>query len=182
MPEQRDLYQEFIGVYLSLFRFHEEGSMRRQVNAQELIERYQELLSLQWTAAFPELATLDLSLAQVNVLFWLASRGTSTVVDIANQFRTSLSIAGNLIDRLAEVGLVVRLEDSEGQRPTYVELTGQGKVLTESLLSGLQQRAMVVFQTLEEEDRKALIQGLQTIIRALRATDPSRSEGSLADF
>jgi DNA-binding MarR family transcriptional regulator len=167
MPEQRDLHREFIEVYLSLFRLHEEGSMRQQVNAQELIDSYQKLLSLQWTAVFPELVTFDLSLAQVNVLFWLANRGVSTEVDVADQFRTTLSIASNLIDRLVQVGLAVRSEDSKGLRHTYVELTRQGKELTESLLSGLQQRAMVVFQALDEDDLKVLMQGFQTIIRVL---------------
>ncbi len=167
MPEQRDLHQEFIEVYLSLFRLHEEGSMRRQVNAQELIDSYQKLLSLQWTAVFPELVTLDLSLAQVNVLFWLAGRGVSTVVDVADQFRTTLSIASDLIDRLAQVGLAMRSEDSEDRSHTDVELTRQGKVLAESLLSGLQRHAMVVFQALDEDDLEALIEGFRTIIRIL---------------
>lgn len=167
MPEQRDLHQEFVEVYLSLFRLHEEGSMHRQVNAQELIDSCQKLLGLHWTAVFPELVTFDLSLAQFNVLFWLASRGISTVVEVADQFRTTQSIASNLIDRLAQVGLAVRSEDSGDWRQAYIELTRQGKVLTESVLSSLQQRLMAVFQALGEDDLEALVQGFQTIIRVL---------------
>lgn len=168
MPEQHDLHQEFIEVYLSLFRLHEEGSKHRQVTAQELIDSYQKLLSLHWAAVFPELVTLDLSLAQFNVLFWLASRGVSTVVDVAEQFRTTQSIAGNLIDRLAQVGLVVDSGDSGDQHHTSVELTRQGKVLTESLLNSLEQRMKVVFQALDEDDLETLVQGFQTMIRVLR--------------
>ena len=97
MQEQHDLHSEFIEVYSSLFRLREEGSMRRQVNVQELIDSYWKLFSLHLITVFPELVTLDLSLVQVNVLLWLDSRQTSAIGDIANQFGTTSSVASHLL-------------------------------------------------------------------------------------
>lgn len=167
MQEQHDLYSAFIEVYSSLFRLREEGSMRPQVNVQELIDSYRKLFSLHLTTVFPELVTLDLSVVQFNVFLWLDSRRASTVGDVANQFGMTLPVASHLIDSLVQVGLAVRLEDSGDWRRTYVELTGQGKALAESLLGGLQQRAVVLFQELDEDDQGALVQGFQAIIRVL---------------
>lgn len=168
MSEPRDLHPELIEVYLSLFRLREEGSMRPQVNVQELLDNYRKLLSLRLTTVFPELLTLDLSLAQVNVLFWLETRGVSTLGDVVDQFELTLSHASRLIDHLIQAELVASSGDAEDRRRTYIELTSQGRALIESLLASLEQRSVVLLQGLDEDEQGALVRGFQVILRVIR--------------
>ena len=176
MLGENNLHQRFIEVYSSLFRLREEGSIGRKVNIQELMNVCRMLFSLLPAASVSEWVTLELSLAQVNVLIWLSNREITTTEDIANQFGIGLPIASHLIDRLTQVGLVARSEDTGDQRDTFIALTRRGKELSESLWVSLQRRAVALLQALDEDDLIALTKGFQAITQVLDNKLVERSE------
>ena len=167
MLGENNLHQQFIEVYSSLFRLREEGSIGWQVNVQEHIDVCWMLFSLLLTAVIPDWITLDLSLTQVNVLIWLANRQITTTEDIANQFGMNLPAAGHLLDRLTQVGLVARSQDTGDQHGTFVVLTSRGKELSESFWGSFQRGAVVLLQALDEDDQLAFTKGFQAITRLL---------------
>lgn len=167
MLGENNLHQQFIEVYSSLFRLREEGNIGWQVNVQEHIDVCWLLLSLLLKAVIPDWETLELSLTQVNVLIWLANREITTTEDIANQFGMSPLAASHLVDRLIQVGLVARSQDTGDQRDTFIALTSRGKELSESFWMSFRWRAVVLLQTLYEDDQLALTKGFQAITRLL---------------
>ena len=176
MLGENNLHQRFIEVYSSLFRLREEGSISRKVNIQELMNVCRMLFSLLPAATVSEWVTLELSLAQVDMLIWLFNREITTTEDIANQFGMGLPTASHLIDRLTQVGLVACSEDTGDQHDTFVALTRRGKELSESLWVSLQRRAVALFQALDEDDLIALTKGFQALTQVLGNELVERSE------
>src|SRR5579884_4451494 len=81
---------------------------------------------------------LDLSIAQVRVLFVLTRLHTATVSGIAEELGVGLPTASHLIEKLVRTGLVERSEDPKDRRYTLVRLTRAG----EDLIGHLSQRRL----------------------------------------
>lgn len=79
--------------------------------------------------AFPH----DLTMRQLHVLVAASRPEGVTVHELAETLGTSAPTASGLVNRLADKGLVTRVEDDEDRRVRHVQLTGQGTETLQAL-------------------------------------------------
>jgi MarR family transcriptional regulator, organic hydroperoxide resistance regulator len=129
----------------------------------------QEFFHLAHAEAAAEWLRLDLTMAQVKLLFALAGALPLTVGGLAQQLGVTLAAASHLIDRLVQSGFVERYEDVQDRRRTIVRLTGEGAGLVARLRQETGDRIHDWFAALSADDLAALTQGLQGLLTAARA-------------
>ncbi len=129
----------------------------------------QEFFHLAHAEAAAEWLRLDLTMAQVKLLFALAGDSPLTVGGLAAQLTVTLPAASHLIDRLVQIGLVERCEDAQDRRRTLVRLTGAGAGLVGRLRQETGGRIREWFAALPDEDLAALVQGLQGLLTVAHA-------------
>jgi len=69
----------------------------------------------------------DPTLAQIRALFVLHTQGDSTLKQMAAGLGCSTAAASELADRLVEMGLLTREQDSEDRRRVVISLTGEAR-------------------------------------------------------
>jgi DNA-binding MarR family transcriptional regulator len=128
---------------------------------------------MQRTAA-AEWGSLELTAAQLKVLFTLVFEGQATIGTIAHTLNISPPTASHLVDRLVQAGLAERVEHSTDRRYTLAHPTSQGGTLVrrcrlDHLQSWLAQ--------LDEPDLAALRQGLKALLHVMQLASSPRSGG-----
>lgn len=88
------------------------------------------------TAAAPQWAHLDLTMAQLKVLFVLHEEGGLPVSALAQRLGGKLPAVSLLVDRLVHAGLVRRSHDQIDRRRVLLELTPKALQLTRRLNEG----------------------------------------------
>jgi DNA-binding MarR family transcriptional regulator len=116
----------------------------------------------------PALETLDLSMAQLKVLFAVSCRGPLTVSELAERLAISPPTASHLVERVVQLGLVTRREDERDRRRTLVELTERGEALLRQLRQGSEQAWRDLLVQLSPEDLEALLRGVRALVSAVR--------------
>lgn len=115
------------------------------------------------------LQQLDLTLAQVRVLFTLATEGPATIGKLAELLGVGQPTASHLVDRLVHARLVARAEDPNDRRYTVARLTSRG----EEMISILHQERRDVLRSwlarLNADDLAALLRGIQALAHACEA-------------
>ncbi len=112
------------------------------------------------------LKNIDLTLAQLRTLAILAEEGPLVIGQIAQRLGIGLSTGGHLVDRLVQAGLAERAEDAEDRRRTVARLTPAGEDVYTQLRIG-PQRMQALLREMDEDDLKALLQGLSAINRVI---------------
>lgn len=79
-----------------------------------------------WIEAVPD-AWEGASAAQAGLLFLLATRGTVTIGEVAQELQVAPAAVTNLSKRMAAAGLVARVADPLDARVTRLGLTAQGE-------------------------------------------------------
>src|SRR5436305_569032 len=112
------------------------------------------------------LKNMDLTLAQLRTLAILAEEGPLVIGQIAQRLGIGLSTGGHLVDRLVQAGLAERAEDAEDRRRTVARLTPAGEDVYTQLRIG-PQRMQALLREMDEDDLRALLQGLSAINRVI---------------
>ena len=112
------------------------------------------------------LKNIDLTLAQLRTLAILAEEGPLVIGQIAQRLGIGLSTGGHLVDRLVQAGLAERAEDAEDRRRTVARLTPAGEDVYTQLRIG-PQRMQALLREMDEDDLRALLQGLSAINRVI---------------
>jgi len=73
----------------------------------------------------------DLSLSQVNTLFYLYHRGPGSVNDLADHLGVTKAAVSQLLDPLIAAGLIQRSENPEDRRSKLIALTEKGQTQVE---------------------------------------------------
>ena len=71
-----------------------------------------------------------LSMSQVGALFYIY-RGSGGVSDIGSDLGVTSDAASQLLDRLVQLGLILRTEDPRDRRAKHIVLTGEGRSILE---------------------------------------------------
>lgn len=121
--------------------------------------------------AFMEWWGLELTLAQVKVLFTLAIEDQMAIGKIAEHLGIGQPTASHLVDRLVQAGLAERVENPSDRRYTLAQLTIAGKELIQRLRQGRLDRMQGWLTRLNQEDLAALCQGLKALLRATQTED-----------
>jgi len=143
--------------------------MQEQIHDELVVEvmaQYQAMFHGIKTQVGTVLKNIDLTLAQLRTLAILAEEGPLVIGQIAQRLGIGLSTGGHLVDRLVQAGLAERAEDAEDRRRTLARLTPAGEDVYTQLRIG-PQRMQALLGEMDEDDLKALLQGLTAINRVI---------------
>lgn len=114
----------------------------------------------------PILKNIDLTLAQLRTLAILAEEGPLVIGQIAQRLGIGLSTGGHLVERLVQAGLAERAEDVEDRRRSVARLTHAGEDMYAQLRIG-PQRMQALLQEMDDDDLKAMLQGICALNRII---------------
>lgn len=115
--------------------------------------------------------TLDLTMAQLKILFLLANQGPSAVSGLANALGVTLPSVTGTVERLVRQHLVERHHDQVDRRVVMVQLTAEGRHLIEGLQQGQRARLTQGLEQLSADDLAALDRGLAALTRAMHSRE-----------
>ena len=81
----------------------------------------------------PEVAELNLTLAQLKATYVVAAAGSIRMGSLAVQLGTALSTTSGVVDRLVQLGLLERLEEPSDRRQVLVRATKVARQQLESM-------------------------------------------------
>ncbi|HEY6542627.1 MAG TPA: MarR family transcriptional regulator [Ktedonobacteraceae bacterium] len=132
----------------------------------EVVEQYRAYFHGFKAHVGPILKNIDLTLAQLRTLAILAEEGPLVIGQIAQRLGVGLSTGGHLVDRLVQAGLAERAEDAGDRRRTVARLTAPGEAMYGQLRIG-PQRLQSLLQEMDDNDLKALLQGICAMNRII---------------
>ncbi len=136
----------------------------------DLIERYFTLVHALLHTTLPAWLKLDLTMAQLKVLFTLAHEPGATVGRVAEASGIGLPTASHLVERLVQAELAERTENPADRRYTLVRLTPQGEQVVERLRQGHRDQLRAWLLQLTAEERSLLQHGIQALARVAEAS------------
>ena len=123
-------------------------------------------------ATIVDWAELDLTLAQVKVLFTLADEEAATIGQVGELLGIGQSTASHLVERLVQVGLAARTEDPADRRRAVPRLTARGEELVDRLLGG-GGALPAALAPLPAADLAAIQRSLETLLAAVHDATPT---------
>lgn len=115
--------------------------------------------------------TTGLSFSQVNILMRLFHGGSAGVSEIGGQMGITNAAASQAIDRLVQMGLIVRAEDPQDRRAKRLELAPKGRELIQKGIRARIQWIEGVTDTLTPEQQNMIIAALTLLTEAARKTE-----------
>ncbi len=113
-----------------------------------------------------ELTDQKVSLPQIHALRYVWLHDNVLMGDLAAGLAISYPSATNMVKRLERQGLVERVVNPADRREVEVQLTKQGRELTERMEEERVRRMGAVLDTMTAEERDSLIRGLQRFVLA----------------
>jgi len=114
---------------------------------------------------------LELTQAQTQALMTLHFDGAMPIGSLADRIGSSVSSCTGIVDRLEVLELVQRGQKPGDRRVVLVELTRQGRELTEQAAGGFQEHLSKVMGLLSAADRKSFLAILRRLLEALDAAE-----------
>lgn len=132
-------------------------------------------------ASMEALMSLPLTVQQLKAtVVVITGNGDTTVQRLAEVLQVSLATVSGIVDRLVGHGVVERVTDERDRRSRRLVATDRGREIIHSLMveaDGFRRAAMA---RLELEDLRALVQGMEALMRVAFTPEgaaPDREEG-----
>jgi DNA-binding MarR family transcriptional regulator len=119
---------------------------------------------------------IDISTAQIKVLFVLHFGGMHTVNQLADRLNIKQSTASHLVEKLVRAGFVARIDSTTDRRISELHLTEQGQALADRLSGITQKRILAQWVSQLTEDQHT---AFGSILHALLAIIRKSSGGDL---
>jgi DNA-binding MarR family transcriptional regulator len=118
-----------------------------------------------------------LSMSQLGALFHIHRMGTSGVTDLGEHLGVTSAAASQMLERLAQQGLILRSEDPSDRRAKQIVLTDKGlQVLQESMRSR-QNWLYNLAAALSDSEKETITAAMNVLIdRAQRTGHPIESD------
>jgi DNA-binding MarR family transcriptional regulator len=118
-----------------------------------------------------------LSMSQLGALFHIHRMGTSGVTDLGEHLGVTSAAASQMLERLAQQGLILRSEDPSDRRAKQIVLTDKGlQVLQESMRSR-QNWLYNLAAALSDSEKETITAAMNVLIdRAQRSGHPIESD------
>ena len=113
----------------------------------------------------------SVSSAQLNCLLALYENGPLPPSQIAKHILVKSSTVTGVVDRLEQKGLVTRVRNSPDRRIVTIELTENGKKLTENAPPPIQQRVIDGLKKLTPHETEQIVHSLQRLTDLLDVQD-----------
>ena len=133
---------------------------------QAVAATYRAMIRAMKGATIVDWVELDLTLAQLKVLFVLSDDGVTTIGQVAEHLGIGQPTASHLVDKLVQVGLAARAADPTDRRRAVPRLTPRGEEMVDRLLGGAGALAAAL-PLLPPADLAALQRSLQRLIAAV---------------
>ena len=104
-----------------------------------------------------------LSMSQIGSLF-LIQRGNSSVSDIADELGVTNAAASQMLERMLQQDLILRLEDPSDRRVKQITLTDKGRLVIRESLAARQGWLDNLSQTLTETEKEQINTSLNILI------------------
>lgn len=104
------------------------------------------------------------STAQVNMLFHIYHHGPASVNDLAEHLGVTKAAVSQVLDKLVDAGLFLRLEDPLDRRSRQITLTDQGRETVRESMRARHVWVDELTQALSSEDKAVVLPGLERLI------------------
>ena len=111
---------------------------------------------------------LDLTMAQLKILFLLLVADTANMGTLARTMGVAVPSVTGVVDRLIERGLVTRRENPEDRREVLVELTGSGRDLAHRLYRAGRLQWEFILDHLSDDELRLVDQAMKAVYRAAK--------------
>ncbi len=108
----------------------DETKDRAVVDALDAFDRFHERIV---ALHAPAIAELSLTVAQLKAVYLTAAAGPLRMGALSTRLGTALSTTSGVVDRLVQMGLIERAEDSADRRQVLVHATGKAVALLEDM-------------------------------------------------
>lgn len=105
----------------------------------------------------------DLSMSQVGALFQI-NRGSSNVSDLGEGLGISIAAASQMLERLVQQGLIVRLEDPQDRRVKQLALTDKGRRIMQASVQARQSWLEELVAALSASERELVASAMKVLI------------------
>jgi DNA-binding MarR family transcriptional regulator len=147
---------------------------------------------LAWSTVFLQVSMHDfvhhmrdtgLSFPQMNVLTHLHYRGPTEVLHLASEMLGSPAAASQMVERLAQAGLVERVESPGDRRVRLVRLTPRGQQVVADSIAAREAWVERLVDSLTEEERAGIGEALELLTEhaARLEDDPPGTSGGIPD-
>ena len=126
----------------------------REALTREIFELNEQIRLQCFELAGPMAFPLDLTMRQLHVLVAASQPEGVTVHELASALQTSDPTASGLVNRLADKGLVTRVEDDADRRVRHVQLTEEGQETLAALDSAYQHLLAEIVDLLDADELK----------------------------
>jgi DNA-binding MarR family transcriptional regulator len=130
---------------------------------EQVVAAYRTLARLRQASLMSMWVNLNLTLAQVRVLFVLLNEDAVTVGQVAERLGIGNATTSPLIDQVLQMGLVERMEATHDRRCKVVKLTPRGEEMALNLC-GMQQMC-VWLRELTEAELREFLHAIEALLR-----------------
>ena len=124
---------------------------------------------------------LDLSTAQLKVLFIVNFRGPLPISQIAHMVGIGAPTASHLVEKLVQAGLIERIESGSDRRVVHAQVTAEGRATALRFRQGRTDIMRHWISQLSADDQAALDKGLQALFR-VAVRDLRRANETTSDL
>jgi DNA-binding MarR family transcriptional regulator len=150
----------------------------------QLAKRFDHVLYLLWArygrAHATDIASINLTQAQLSTLTTLIDKGPTRMCDLAASRRVRAPTTRGIIRRLLELDLVTRRCDSSDQRIVHVDITARGRSAQRKAVAVRKQQMAAELTQLNKRDRQALRRALPLLELIAQAAYGGQLGGILA--
>jgi DNA-binding MarR family transcriptional regulator len=125
----------------------------------------------------------NLSMPQIGALFRIKHKGASGVSDIGSELGITSAGASQMLDRLVQLGLIVRTEDPNDRRGKQIALTEKGQAIVKESIRARQGWTESLAATLTEREKAQVAAALNILIEKTRQleTDSASTLNSMKE-
>ena len=116
--------------------------------------------------------SIDISTAQLKVIFVLHFGGTHTVNQLADRLHIKQSTASHLVEKLVQAGFVTRVDSTKDRRIIELHLTEQGHALADRLSGITHKRTIAGWVSQLAEDQRTAFGNILHALLAIIENSP----------
>jgi len=114
-----------------------------------------------------------LSMSQISALIRIRNRASRNVSEVGDALNVSNAAASQLIDRLVQQGLIIRLEDPNDRRVKPIELTEKGRLLIHAGMDSRHLWLEGLAEQLTPAEQEQINAAMTLLIDKIRQLDPA---------
>jgi DNA-binding MarR family transcriptional regulator len=151
---------------------------QRPPDYDDVVETFSDVFGKLMSYATADWINLEISTAQIKVIFVLHFGGSHTINQLAEHLHIGASTASHLVEKLVKAGFAVRVDSTADRRIIDVHLTEQGHAIADRL-SGVTHKGMIAswLSRLSEDQRAAFGNVLHALLTIIENSPDEDSSG-----